>query len=495
MASIRDKKQTHSAAIRATLDHPVIDCDGHLREFLPIYEDYLVKHGGRKLADNYLSQLRLSLEPFARPALAERKRFQIQQQAWWGVTMADPLDFATQMAPRLLYERLEDFGLDYCILYPTLGLILNNAQDAGIRRVTMRAMNDMHADIYNQELGHRIHVPAVIPMHTPAEAIEALEYAVKERGFKVAQIPPGVVRPIPGLAERFPGIQDCAPDGVWVDRFGMDSEHDYDPVWAKFTELGLPVTSHGALMPSFPKMNRSISNYTFNHVRNQPTMMEQLCKTIYMGGVTRRFPKLNFSFMEGGVAWACNLLSDVVGHWEKRNPAALEHLNPKNLDLPAAYRLLVEHGGAKYDRGSPEATLDGVFYMRGDVPEQLDDFAAMQLGQKEDLGELFSRFYFGCEADDRMNAWAFSARTNRFGMKLKPLLSSDIGHFDVVHMDEVLEETYENVEHEVMSSGDFRAMMFENPVSLYGGMNPGFFDGTSIAKAARRQLDSVKNRP
>src|ERR1700675_1702797 len=97
------KPGTESAKIRARLDHPVVDCDGHLREFLPVYEDYLVKHGGRQFADRYLPGLRDTLKPFERPSAAERRRFQLQQQAFWGVTMADPLDFATQMAPRLLY--------------------------------------------------------------------------------------------------------------------------------------------------------------------------------------------------------------------------------------------------------------------------------------------------------------------------------------------------------------------------------------------------------
>jgi len=480
--------KSRSAEIRSTLNHPVVDCDGHLREFLPVYEDYVVRHGGRAFADKYLGVLRDTLKPFARPGIEERRKWQLQQQAWWGVTMADPLDYATQLAPRLLYERLDEFGLDYCILYPTLGLILNTHPDAETRRVTMRALNDMHADIYNAEFGDRIHVPAMIAMNTPAEAIEGLEYAVRERGFKVIQIPPGVIRPIAGLAERYPGIEQRAPDGVWIDRYAMDSEYDYDPVWSKFVELGVPVASHGALMPSFPKLSRSISNYTFNHVRNQPLMMEQLCKAIYMGGVTRRFPTLNFSFMEGGVAWACNLLSDIVGHWEKRNPAALEHLNPKNLDKQAAWDLLKRYGGAKYDQGTPEASFQGVFYMQGDVPQNLNDFAAMQIARKEDFGELFSRFHFGCEADDRMNAWAFSTKTNRFGMKLKPLLSSDIGHFDVVHMNEVLEEAWENVEHGVMSAEDFRDMMAVNPIRLYGEMNPRFFEGTRVADYARNVL-------
>ena len=30
---------------------------------------------------------------------------------------------------------------------------------------------------------------------------------------------------------------------------------------------------------------------------------EAVCKALFMGGVTRRFPALKFAFLEGGVGW------------------------------------------------------------------------------------------------------------------------------------------------------------------------------------------------
>ena len=42
---------------------------------------------------------------------------------------------------------------------------------------------------------------------------------------------------------------------------------------------------------------------------------------------------MNFAFLEGGVAWAAALYSDIVGHWEKRNLAALRaNLDPALID-------------------------------------------------------------------------------------------------------------------------------------------------------------------
>ena len=59
----------------------------------------------------------------------------------------------------------------------------------------------------------------------------------------------------------------------------------------------------------------------------------------------------------------------------------------------------------------------------------------------EELRRQFAdHFYFGAEADDPMTAWAFHPH------KLHPLFSSDVSHFDVTDMTEVLEEAWELVD-------------------------------------------------
>ena len=43
------------------------------------------------------------------------------------------------------------------------------------------------------------------------------------------------------------------------------------------------------------------------------------------------------------------------------------------------------------------------------APETLDDFANCCIEKEEDIRELFiPKFYFGCEADDPLYAWAFN---------------------------------------------------------------------------------------
>jgi hypothetical protein len=128
--------------------------------------------------------------------------------------------------------------------------------------------------------------------------------------------------------------------------------------------------------------------------------------------------------------------------------------------------------------------------------EDLDDYFRCKISAKSDIRDLFvPRFYFGCEADDPVNAWAFNKKANPMGARLNALFSSDIGHFDVPDMTEVVPEAYELVEHELISSDDFRDFMFTNAARFWGEVNPDFFKGTSVEKAAAEALAQPKGAP
>ena len=76
------------------------------------------------------------------------------------------------------------------------------------------------------------------------------------------------------------------------------------------------------------------------------------------------------------------------------------------------------------------------------------------------------------------------AFNDKMGLQLKPLLGSDIAHFDVIDATEVLEEAYELVEDGHMTDANFREFTFSNVVQLYRRMNPDFFTGTVVEEDA-----------
>src|SRR6185436_20774985 len=85
---------------------------------------------------------------------------------------------------------------------------------------------------------------------------------------------------------------------------------------------------------------RSYTNFMYNHIGHFAAASEALCKSLVLGGVTRRFPTLKFAFLEAGVGWACSLYADTIAHWKKRNAAAMRDLDPTTLDRDLMLKLL-----------------------------------------------------------------------------------------------------------------------------------------------------------
>ncbi|MDO8434287.1 MAG: amidohydrolase family protein [Candidatus Binatus sp.] len=481
-------KTSKSAAVHAKLGHPVIDSDGHTVEFEPAVMEYLAKVGGSRMVEHYKTHWSAGMNAglgalFGSSRLSPEQR--VAQRAtrspWWGLPTKNTLDRATSTLPKLLHERLDEIGLDVTVLYPSLGLAAPHIDDEEVRKAACRAFNMFHADIFREYADRMIPV-AVIPMHTPQEATEELEFAVKQLGFKAVMLAGHVIRPIPEVVRTAP---DAARYAYWLDNLCLDSDHDYDPVWAKCVELGVSPTFHSAGMGWGSRT--SPSTYMYNHIGHFAAAGEALCKAMFFGGVTRRFPTLRFAFLECGVGWAASLYADMIGHWEKRNGKAMSNYDPANLDRELLLSLYEQYGGDMVKGKIDGITQNGILAGSKEDPATLDDWRRCGIEKREDIRDLFvPSFYFGCEADDPMNASAFNTRINPFGARLNAIFSSDIGHWDVPDMTEVVEEAYELVEHKVMSEEDLRDFMFVNPARLWTEMNSDFFKGTVVESQVRK---------
>jgi predicted TIM-barrel fold metal-dependent hydrolase len=471
-----------AAQIRSRLDHPVIDGDGHWVEFDPVFSERMRKVGGDLAAEGFLAALKTTQDALSM-SLAERRRRRVAQPGFWTRQAGNTLDRATAMMPRLLYERLDEFGSDFAIIYPTAGLRVPRISDDATRRAVVRAHNVVTAD-YFRNLSDRMTPAAIIPMHTPEEAIEELEFVTKQLGSKVGMFGSGMSRKVASTPQSDPDGNRLA---VWYDVLAIDSEHNYDPVWAKCRELGIAPTFHSA--GSNQGLRNSPSNFVYNHIGHFAAAGHAVSKAIFLGGVTRRFPELRFAFLEGGVGWACQMFGDLMEHWERRSRKALENMDPRKLD-----RALLMSLAEKYGDPDVAETLrardgwpDHDHNLTGGI-EDLDDFSACKITRKQDWIDLYAKpFFFGCEADDRATSWAFS-KNNPFSSKLNAIYSSDIGHFDVIDMRNPLPEAYELVEDGCITPDNFRDFVFANTVHLWGTQNPKFFEGTRVAKAAATEL-------
>jgi hypothetical protein len=344
---------------------------------------------------------------------------------------------------------------------------------------------------YFAKLSDRLTPAAVIPMHTPEEAIAELDFVTKQLGAKVAMFGGSFPRRMPFAESLDPTMGRFT---VTYENLGIDSDYNYDAVWQRCRELAIAPTFHAGGR-GFGLRN-SPSNFTFNHIGHFAAAGHAIAKGLFLGGVTRRFPDLRFAFLEGGVGWGCQLFADLIEHWERRGAKGLAYMDPKKLDRKLLKSLVDKYGyedmAAELERrdGWPQWEEDN---LTGGVPVH-DDFAACEISRKEDWVDLYAKpYYFGCEADDRMNVTAFG-KANPFGARINAIFSSDIGHFDVPNMLSPVPEAYELVEDELITADDFRDFTFANAVRLWGTQNPHFFDGTSVAKEAAAVLNVAPAR-
>ncbi|MDE3074475.1 MAG: amidohydrolase family protein [Chloroflexota bacterium] len=494
---LRIGEDSPSARVRGRLNHPVVDADAHWLESIPVFFDYLRNVGGQSMVDDLLEILHAPDRWYAASPEERRKARMGRANSWQGPGLT--LDRATSMIPRLMHERLDEFGIDFAIVYPTLALggFQFEHRSADFRRCCVRAYNTMVAEMF-RPYRDRITAAGIIPTVTPQEGIDEAEYMVRELDLKVGMLRGTLQRTVEADAEWQP---DPSKRRHYFDCLAMDSPYDFDPLWAKMVELGLAYTTHAGTMGDTASRS-SPSSVVFSRVGHFAQAHHAAAKGLFLGGVTQRFPQMNFAFLEAGVAWAVNTFTDLVLIWEKLSRPALEkNLRPANLDQRLLRQLFGDYATDEPLRGNVERIFaeNHLFpYAPYRTPEELterdsqwDEFAAITVNGREDIRRLFvDNFYFGAESDDPTIRWAFDEKTTE--ARFKPIFSSDISHFDVTDMREVLEEAWELVEHELIDESAFRELTFSNAVALHGRMNPNFFKGTRVETAAAEELARLK---
>jgi predicted TIM-barrel fold metal-dependent hydrolase len=449
--------------IKARLNHPVIDGDGHLLEVAPLVVDFVREAAGTEVAQRF--------ERFDTPRAKVRS---VRNQGL--PALATTRDGMTVTLPELLHQRLDELGFDFIVLYPSIGLLVLTCPDAEVRQAAAFALNRYYAEVF-ADYRDRFSPVAVIPTFTPEEAVAELDHAVGTLGLR------GVV--MNGVVPRH-ARADGSPDD-WLDTLGHGSPYDYDPVWSKCVELGVAPTFHGT--GNGWGTRNSVTNYTYNHVGHFGAAQEGVCRSFVMGGVARRFPTLQCGFLEGGVSWACQLFADLIGHHSKRSQAALIEAGRNVLAPEESIALLRQYGTEPVTpyQAELERSLRAAAEARAGRPEPFDEFAEARITSPSDIVEVFTKqFTFGCEADDPLTALAFDRGKLPHGARLNAMLGSDIGHWDVPDVRGVLPEAWELVEHGHLDEEEFRDFACGNLVRMLTAMNPRFFEGTAVEDDVRK---------
>ena len=482
--SIAAPEKSPSQVIHEGLDHPVIDADGHNRSYPPLLEDYIREFAGKEGIEIYRKR-----GSWLAADAQTRAEARISKQANGNPTK-NTIDYVTSVLPALLVERMGEMGLDYTVIHPNSRRGLNRGgRESDVGQAMCRAINAHQADQLRPFARHMTPV-AAIPMDTPTAAIEELEYAVNVLGMKAIQLD--------SYARRGPDKEALAAGrrqpNEWWDTLALDSKYDYDSVWQKCMELKVTPGFHSGTIGMGSRT--SYSNSVYNHIGHFAAGCEPLCKAMFFGGVTNRFPDLKFAFYECGTAWASALFCDIVGHWKKRNVEALKDLDPANLNYEYATELFNQFADERILSHLDEIEEMGRrmdWKTEAEFPGEIDEFALANIKVAQDIVKRFiPNFFFGCEGDDPMNPVAFQKNLLPMGAQIQTVYGSDISHWDVPDVREVLEEAYELVDEEKITPDNFKDFVFRNPIKLFASNNPDFFKGTTVEDAVNAELKAMK---
>src|SRR5688572_21152458 len=229
--------KNRAAEIHAGLKHPVIDGDGHWLEPVPVFLEYLRAVVGAQSVDR-MRALWQSTHAGYRSTWSQRRHDRIRRSDWWGVT-SKTLDKATALLPALLNERLPELGIDFGLIYPSLGLAFNGVAQDELRRAAAGAYNKMTVEMF-APYAARFAPVAIIPMHRPEQPIGELEYAVGNLGYRAIMLTRTQERPTSSGAEG----SDAKRAAWYVGTHGLDSALDYDTLWQRWVALAAAVSRH-----------------------------------------------------------------------------------------------------------------------------------------------------------------------------------------------------------------------------------------------------------
>ena len=256
-------------------DYSVVDCDGHVVEWIPDMAEYM--------SDRIKGQ---ALNP-ARNRQGVFPSIDGMHFALRAGTVDSERVTASEYMPGCGEDWvafLEQAGIDKSVLFSTEGLSVGLIQIPRYAVEVCQAYNDY---IYERfaKVSDRLRPVALLPMQDVPEAVKEFRRAVEKLGFV------GGMLPSTGLPLHL-------------------GHQSYWPVYAEAERLGVPIAIHGG--SNLGVGMDTFTNFTGSHVLHHSIpLMIALVSFIYHG-VFDAHPKLRAAFMEGGCGWLDFLVDRMV---------------------------------------------------------------------------------------------------------------------------------------------------------------------------------------
>ncbi|MFN0070838.1 MAG: amidohydrolase family protein [Chloroflexota bacterium] len=187
---------------------------------------------------------------------------------------------------------LDDAGVDFTVMYPSLGLSIGNVASRDWATALCQGYNNWLHQTYTS-VNPRFKGMALIPMQDVGEAVNELRRAVTELGMLGAMLPGNGLK-------------------------GSLGQKDYWPVYAEAERLGCSLAIHSGPHHKLGLDNMDV--YPPIHALGHPFALMIACGSMIFNGVFDRFPGLRVAFLEGGVSWLLLVLERFDRSYETHIP-------------------------------------------------------------------------------------------------------------------------------------------------------------------------------
>ncbi|CUU57971.1 Predicted metal-dependent hydrolase, TIM-barrel fold [Parafrankia irregularis] len=198
-------------------------------------------------------------------------------------------------------SRLDEQGLAAAVLYPTLGVGVEEAlrEDVPATMASLHAFNRWLEDDWGYAYQNRLFAVPLISLADPDAAVTEVE-RVLALGARIVHVRPAPV-PAPGM-------------GAGGRSLGHPS---HDPVWARLAEAGVPVAFHlgdsgyhrmSAMWGGSAKLEAFGRTNVLAKIVVGDRAIQDTMASLVVDGVFARHPKLRAVSIENGAAWVRPLL-------------------------------------------------------------------------------------------------------------------------------------------------------------------------------------------
>lgn len=217
--------------------------------------------------------------------------------------------FGGDAGPEGKLEMMDEHGIDYSVINPTLTAVLNTVNNTRMAVALAEAYNGFVLDNF-VDADERLKVTMMVAPQKPSIAAEEIDRHADERDVV------GVFMPTAGLVP---------PPGHEM----------YDPIYEAAQAHELPVVFHsntGGVHRAFPVMHNWTETFALEHALMHPfTHMWYLASMVFEG-VPVKFPDLDLVFSEAGIGYIPYTLWRLDDHYLE-----MPHDVPALEKLPSEY--------------------------------------------------------------------------------------------------------------------------------------------------------------